>query len=81
MTAENNVGRHRHEVVDAFRHRVLQIRNPDLADNGVTRARTGQHMDIWHGQDLPSRSLNGREARADQILPFFVAGHARAATC
>jgi len=46
------VGRHRHEVVDAFRHRVLQIRNPDLADDGISRAlaRTGQHMNIWHGQ-------------------------------
>src|SRR5262249_55848268 len=52
---ENDMGRHRHEVVDAFRHRVLQIRNPDLADDGVSRAlaRTRQHMDIWHDQDLP----------------------------
>jgi hypothetical protein len=34
---QNDVGRHRPEIVDAFRYRVVQIRKPDLADDWVSR--------------------------------------------
>src|SRR5262249_53809794 len=55
---ENDVGRHRPEVVDAFRDRVLEIREPDLADDWVSQAlaRTADHMEIWHNE-LPSAVL------------------------
>src|SRR4029077_4275478 len=49
---ENDMGRHRQEVVDAFRGRVLQIRKPDLADDWISRAvaRTRKHMEILHSK-------------------------------
>jgi hypothetical protein len=56
-----------------FRQRVLQIGNPDLADDGVSRAlaRTGRHMDIWHDPDFPRPFFDGREARADPMFLFL----------
>src|SRR6185437_7796963 len=79
---EHDVGRHRHEVVDAFRHRVLQIRNPDLADYGVGRAlaRSGKHMDVWHGQDLPKPFFE-RSRGSGRPNVSLGAGHASTATC
>src|SRR5262249_52857972 len=68
---ENDVRRHRPEVGDAFRYRVLQIRKPDLADDWISRAlaRTGEHMEIGHSEP-PSAVLQRSRGRGDAIFPL-----------
>src|SRR5216117_2979994 len=78
---ENDMSRHGHEVADAFRHRILQVRKADPADDRLGRAltRAGDQMEIGHSPASLNRSSNGREARVTQSTSG--AGHAIAATC